>query len=147
MLFSSLKFLHLLSLISLFAASLAKNLLVARVRVSSENLVLCAAADRASGAAAAVVVVTGLGLLYFSAKGSSFYTSNGLFWLKLFLLLLASALIIRTKLFFRKQAKAASSTNVEVPATISKVLKFDLASLVVITYLAVLVVNGIGPRI
>ena len=64
-----------------------------------------------------------------------------------FLLVLASALIIRTKLFFRKEAKAASSTSVEVPGTISKILKFDLASLVVITYLAVLVVNGIGPRI
>ena len=147
MLFASLKFLYLLSLISLFAASLAKNLLVARVQVSSRNLLHCATADRASGAAAGVVVVTGLGLLHFSAKGSTFYTSNGLFWLKLLMLLLASALIIRTKLFFRKEAKAASSTSVEVPGTISKILKFDLASLVVITYLAVLVVNGIGPRI
>jgi putative membrane protein len=147
MLFSTLKFLHLLSLISLFAASLAKNLLVAKVRVPSRNIELCRVADRASGAAAGLVVLTGLGLLHFSAKGSSFYTSNGLFWLKIFMLLLASALIIRTKLFFRKEAKAASSTNVNVPGTISKILKFDLASLVVITYLGVLVVNGIGPRI
>jgi putative membrane protein len=147
MLFPTLKFLHLLSLISLFAASLAKNLLVAKVQVPSRNIELCRVADRVSGAAAGLVVFTGAGLLYFSAKGSGFYTSNGLFWLKIFLLLLASALIIRTKLFFRKETKAASSTNIDVPATISKILKFDLASLAVITYLAVLVVNGIGPRL
>jgi uncharacterized membrane protein len=146
MLFASLKFLHLLSLISLFSASLAKNFLVAERRVPSRNILLCRAADRASGAAAGVVVLTGLGLLYFSAKGSIFYTGSGLFWLKIFLLFLASALIIRTKLFFRKEAKAAQSAGVDVPTSVSMILKFDLASLVLITCLAVLMVNGIGPR-
>jgi putative membrane protein len=147
MLFTSLKFLHLLSLIALFASNLAKNFLVAPSRVPSRNILLCRAADRASGAAAGVVVLTGLGLLQFSPKGSSFYTSNSLFWLKILVLVLASALIIRTKIFFRKHANAAPSISVDVPGAMSKILKFDFVSLLVITYLAVLVVNGIGPRL
>jgi putative membrane protein len=92
-------------------------------------------------------VLSGVALLFGSAKGSAFYTSNGLFWLKLFVLLVASALIVRTKLFFRRRENAISTHGVEVPRFVPAILKFDLASLVVITGLAVLIVNGIGPRL
>jgi putative membrane protein len=146
-LFTTLKFVHLVGLLILFSASSAKNLLISQTPIQRRSIQLCRTADRASGAAAGLVVVTGLGLLYFSPRGSSFYTHNSLFWLKIFVLILASALLIRTKLFFRKQSGAAPSISVDVPGSMSKILKFDLVSLLVITYLAVLVVNGIGLRL
>ena len=84
MLFTTLKFMHLVALLILFSASLSKNFLIAQTPMQRRSIQRCKAADQASGAAAGLVVVTGLGLLYFSANGSSFYTGNGLFWLKIF---------------------------------------------------------------
>ncbi len=147
MLFAALKFSHLLALMLLFSASLAKNLLIAQTPVQSQSLYLCRRADQVSGAAAGLVVLSGIALLFSSPKGSAFYTSNSLFWLKLFVLFLASALIVRTKLFFRKRENAMSTCAAEVPRFVRAILKFDFASLVVITGLGVLIVSGVGPRL
>lgn len=99
-------------------------------------------ADRASGAAAGLAVLSGLGLLWISGKGMGFYIANTLFWLKMTLLLVASALIVRTKLFFRKHAGAASSTNISTPHSIPIILKFDFVSLVLMACLGVVLARG-----
>jgi putative membrane protein len=146
MIFTTIKFLHLLALLFLFTASVIKNLLLIQAPIRSQTVLRCRTADRVSGAAAGVVVLTGVGLLYLSAKGSAFYTANTFFWVKIAVLVIASALIVRTKIFFRENAKRTDADAVEVPRSIVGILKFDLASLVLMAYLGVLIVNGIGLR-
>jgi putative membrane protein len=146
MIFTTIKFFHLLALLFLFAASVLKNLLLTQTSIESQTIQRCRTADQVSGAAAGIVVLTGIGLLYFSPKGSAFYTANSFFWLKIAVLVVASALIVRTKIFFREQAKRTEFDAVEVPRSIVGILKFDLASLVLMAYLGVLIVNGIGLR-
>jgi putative membrane protein len=144
MIFTAIKFFHLLALLSLFSASVIKNLLLGQVPILSKTIQRCRTADQVSGAAAGAVVLTGIGLLYLSPKGSAFYTANSVFWLKIAVLVVASALIVRTKVFFREHARRVESGAIEVPRSIVSILKFDLASLVLLTYLGVLIVNGIG---
>lgn len=146
MLFTTVKFLHLVALLLLFCASLAKNLLLTARPLESVGIARCRTADRMSGVAAGFIVVSGAGLIYLSPKGMDFYTANSSLWIKIAILILASALIVRTKLFFRSAAHAPAKA-VDVPSAIASILKFDLASLVVMTYLGVLVAYGIGIRI
>jgi uncharacterized membrane protein len=143
MLFISIKCLHILALLVLFSASLVKNILVWQTPFSGISARWARIADRASGAAAGVAVLSGLGLLWLSGKGVNFYTANALFWLKIAVLLIASALIIRTKLFFRQHANAAPDTALPLPRAIPAILKFDLASLVVMACLGVALASGI----
>jgi putative membrane protein len=146
MLFATVKFLHLFALLFLFAASLIKNLLLRQQPVERQAVANCLAADRVSGAAAGLVVLSGIGLLYFSPKGMAFYTANSLFWLKIGLLIAASALIIHTKVYFRKAVRPIDAGSINVPRSVDTILKFDLASLVLMAYLGVLVVSGIGSH-
>lgn len=144
MIFTTVKFSHLLALMFLFAASAVKNLLLGQASIQTLTIQRCRTSDQVSGAAAGVVVLTGICLLYLSPKGSAFYTANSFFWLKIGVLVVASALIVRTKIFFREHAKLAESSAVEVPRSVVSILKLDLASLVLMAYLGVLIVNGIG---
>ena len=90
------------------------------------------------------MIVTGGTLVYISAKGTSFYFHNSIFWLKIGLLILASLLIIKTKIYFRKNAVAGSKIAVEVPKAVQVILRFDVCSLLVMALLAVALVNGYG---
>lgn len=143
MLFTTVKFAHLIALLLLFCASMAKNLLLTARPLEAIGIDRCRTADRLSGVAAVFIVVSGAGLIYLSPKGIDFYTANSSLWIKIAVLILASALIVRTKVFFRSAAKAPAAA-IDVPSAIPSILKFDLASLVVMTYLGVLVAYGIG---
>lgn len=146
MLFTTAKFRHLVALLLLFCASVAKYLLLTARPLEAVGIDRCRMADRMSGVAAGFIVVSGAGLVYLSPQGTDFYTANSTLWIKIAVLILASALIVPTKIFFRSAAKAPARA-VDVPSAIASILKFDLASLVVMTYLGVLVAYGIGIRI
>lgn len=147
MLFTTVKFTHLLSLLLLVCSSLAKNLLVGAKPFDAKSIARCRTADRVSGAAAGVIVLTGIAMIYGSPKGAGFYTSNPSLWIKVAILVVASVLIVRTKVFFRSAAKIQPNGAVDVPAVIPSILKVDLLSLVVMTYLGVLVAYGMGLRL
>ena len=106
MLFTTVKFTHMLSLLLLFCASLAKNLLVFAVPVKEAAIRKCRTADRVSEVAAFFIVLSGAGLIYLSPKGMDFYTANSSLWIKVAVLILASALIVRTNVYFRSAAKS-----------------------------------------
>ena len=143
MLFIAVKCLHIMALLVLFSSSLTKNILVLQTPFNGQLARWARIADRASGAAAGVAVLSGLALVWLSSKGLDFYTSNGLFWLKMALLLLASGLIIRTKLFFRKHAGDPPKSTTPMPRGMPTILKFDLASLVVMACLGVVLASGL----
>jgi uncharacterized membrane protein len=141
MLFASIKLIHLLSLLLLASSSIAKNLLV-RKTLSPESIRKCRAADRVSGAMAGLMVVSGIGMLYLSPKGYSFYGSNALFWLKIAILVVASLFIIRTKIFFKSFPDSQQSGGFKAPGSIRSILAFDLFSLSAMAVLGVLIVKG-----
>jgi uncharacterized membrane protein len=145
--FATIKFVHLLSLLLLFSASLAKNLLVAAQPFDARAATRCRTADRISGAAAGLIVLSGIALVLVSPKGADFYTSNASLWIKVAVLILASALILRTKVYFRAAATGGPSVADPVPAAIVRILRVDLASLVLMAWLGVLVAYGIGLRV
>lgn len=147
MTFATIKFVHLLSLLLLFCASAAKNLLLRGDAVNGVSIGRCRIADRVSGAAAGMIVVTGIALIYLSPKGSEHYTTNLSFWIKMTILVLASALIIKTKLYLKAKAKLPGQERIAVPAAITGILRFDFASLIAMTFLGVLVAYGIGMRL
>jgi uncharacterized membrane protein len=142
MLFTIAKFIHLLSLLLLVASSISKNFLVRRAPVTSSVIRKCRIADRVSGATAGLMIVSGIGMLYLSAKGFSFYSGNSLFWLKIALLIVASVFIIRTKIFFRDPAYAHGNEEVKVPMSLKNILAFDLVSLFAMAVLGTLIVKG-----
>ena len=142
MLFIAIKCLHIMTLLLLFSSSLAKNILVAQTPFNCQLAHWARIADRASGAAAGLAVLSGLALVWLSSKGAVFYTTNSLFWLKIALLVVASGLIIRTKFFFKQQASVAHQAAVPMPRDIPTILKFDLASLLVMACLGVMLASG-----
>jgi uncharacterized membrane protein len=142
MLFASIKLIHLLSLMLLVSSSIAKNLLV-RKALSPESIRKCRTADRVSGAMAGLMVVSGLGMLYLNPRGYSFYACNGLFWLKIALLVVASFFIIRTKIFFKSFPDSQQSGEFKVPASIRSILAFDLFSLFAMAVLGLFIAKGI----
>jgi uncharacterized membrane protein len=142
MLFTIAKLIHLLSLLLLVGSSISKNVLVRKAAISASVIRKCRIADRVSGATAGLMIVSGMGMLYLSPKGYSFYGGNALFWLKIALLIVASVFIIRTKIFFRDPANAQSSVDVKVPSSIKSILAFDLMSLLAMAALGALIVRG-----
>jgi uncharacterized membrane protein len=142
MLFTSVKFIHFFSLIFLMASSVTKNILVRKSSVPSISISRCRVADRVSGAAAGLMIVSGIGMLYLSPKGFPFYGGNALFWVKIALLVIASIFIIRTKIFFRNSLNLRQSGQTKIPSSIRGILVFDLASLLAMVTLGVLIAGG-----
>lgn len=142
MLFTSVKFIHVLSLIFLIASSVTKNILVRKATVPSKSISRCRVADRVSGAAAGLMIVSGIGMLNLSPKGFSFYGGNALFWVKIALLVIASIFIIRTKIFFRSSLNLRQSGETNIPSSIRGILAFDLVSLLAMVTLGVLLAGG-----
>jgi uncharacterized membrane protein len=142
MLFTIAKLIHLLSFLLLVGSSISKNVLVRKALISASVIRKCRIADRVSGATAGLMIVSGMGMLFLSPKGYSFYGGNALFWLKIALLIVASVFIIRTKIFFRDPANAQGSGDVKVPSSIKSILAFDLMSLLAMAALGALIVRG-----
>lgn len=142
MLFTSVKFIHVLSLIFLIASSVTKNILVRKATVPSKSISRCRVADRVSGATAGLMIVSGIGMLYLSPKGFPYYGGNALFWVKIALLVIASIFIIRTKIFFRNSLNLQQSGVTNIPNSIRGILAFDLVSLLAMATLGVLLAGG-----
>ncbi len=73
---------HFLLVFSLVAILAAQNALV-RPGLTVSSLHLTASLDRAYGPGAVLLLGTGFARVFFGAKGSSFYLSNPLFWIKI----------------------------------------------------------------
>jgi uncharacterized membrane protein len=142
LLFTIVKLIHLFSLLLLIASSITKNFLIRKASVSADVIQKCRIADRVSGATAGLMIASGIGMLYLSPKGYSFYGNNGLFWLKIALLVVASIFIIRTKIFFRNYTPSQPNSEIKVPSPIRRILAFDLFSLFAMAALGVLIVSG-----
>jgi len=88
-----LLFVHLLCIITL-ATLLVGELIILRKSLPSAMVLRMQLIDGWYGIVAALVIITGLSLLFFSSKGVLFFTRNPVFWLKMALFVTIAILSI-----------------------------------------------------
>ena len=134
--FTTVKIFHITAVIALFAASLYKNILLSKSNMTQSQLYTCLNADKISGVAAGILVVSGLYMLFGLSEQRSHYLNNTYFLAKMTVFMSASALIIFTKIYLRKNARKGSEIIVEVPPIIRLILRIDILGLLILVFLA-----------
>jgi uncharacterized membrane protein len=141
MLFVMIKFVHFAAILFLFSASLYKNIRLSIKPVTKAHVYHSLTADKLSGMAAVLIILTGLMMIFGPASHKLYLLDRPAFWFKMVLLLLVSMLIIVTKIFLRKNAAKDSMVLVNVPANIILILRVDIFSLFVLVFFALCMVN------
>lgn len=142
MLFLTLKTLHIVALLFLFSASLFKNIWVSKKSLQLSPLRQLKIADKVSGVAAGVMVGSGLYMLLGEQSAHLFRLQQPVFWIKMLILIVASLLVIWTKIYFAKASLNATHNGVIIPRFIVFILRFDLASIVMMIVLAIMMVRS-----
>lgn len=138
------KGIHYAALIAILWASFMKNMLLTPREVSTETIRKVSRFDKLSGIAAALLLVSGLSMLYWFAKPTSYYLNSPLFQIKIAIFVIASVLIIFTKIYLKKSKAAEASVSHEVPAHVRFILRFDFVGLLALTSLGYLLARGFG---
>lgn len=141
-------FLHHLSAFFLFAALVVELVLIrSTLTVESARKVLLA--DMIYGIAAGVLLVVGLGRVFYLEKGAAYYFHNWAFHTKLTLFIVVGLLsIIPTREFLRWRASVKVG-QVPTPApeklkSVRSIIHYELAAVVLILLMAALMAKGIG---
>jgi uncharacterized membrane protein len=134
--FTTVKIFHITAVITLFAASLYKNIMLSKSSMSQSQLYACLSADKISGVAAGILVISGLHMLFGFSEQRSHYLNNTYFLAKMAVFISASALIIFTKIYLRKNARKGSEIIVGVPPIIRLILRIDILGLLLLVFLA-----------
>jgi uncharacterized membrane protein len=95
--------------------------------MSAQDIVIARRFDKLSASMAGLLVVSGLSMILWLAKPSGLYFASSLFWLKMTLFVVASALVIWTKVDFKKAAAIGSDWS--PPTRVRVILGFDLIGL------------------
>jgi putative membrane protein len=145
MLLSSLHFLLVFALVAILAAQSA----LIRPGIPASDLRLAAILDRAYGASAALLLGVGFSRVYWSAKGSSFYMSNPLFWTKIGLFTTVALLSIPPTLRLIQWSKQAHSQTEFLPSEeqirrIRRWLRAEAFVLLFIPFVAAAMARGMG---
>jgi putative membrane protein len=139
-------YLHYLAML-LIAGFLVGELVLCRPRMSATEVRLLARLDIAFFAAALLAAATGLGRLFFWAKGAAFYLPNPIFWLKMALYVVIAALSVRPTIQFIRWNRGARNGTLPSDAQIAAVrrsIHIELALLALIPLVAVLMARGVG---
>lgn len=112
LLLSSLHFLLAFALVATLAAQYA----LIRPGITAPSLCLAASLDRAYGASAVLLLGVGFSRVYWGTKGSSFYLSNPLFWIKIGLFMTVAILSIPPTLQLIRWTKQAGSRSDFLPS-------------------------------
>lgn len=145
-----LAYLHFLGVIALFATLLAERLLFRRDLPLAEQRRLVII-DLSYGAAATLVLVTGLLRVFTSAKGTAFYFGNPAFHGMGALFLVAALLsLYPTRRFVARwralRAGNGAAFDAQVAVRISHIISIELVLLLLALGLAVLMARGIGAN-
>jgi putative membrane protein len=133
------KAMHVAALLALLWASLRKNMLLSPASLTAANAQSVVRFDKLSAGAAGVMLLTGLAMALWLAKPLAYYVGNPAFWLKMAIFVVASGLIVWTKLFIRE---ARSWPLSAVPISVRWVLRFDFAGILVMAALGLVVAHG-----
>jgi putative membrane protein len=139
-------YLHYLAML-LIAGFLVGELVLCHAGMSATEVRLLARIDITFFAAALLAAATGLGRLFFWAKGPDFYLPNPLFWLKMALYVVIAALSARPTIQFirwnRGARRGALPSTAQIVA-VRRLIHLELALLALIPLVAVLVARGVG---
>lgn len=136
------RYIHFLGIIGLSSALIAEHLLVAP-NVTQKQMKKLALVDAIYGISAVLVLATGLIMWFMIGKPAEFYTSNGLFHVKLTLFVIIALLSIYPTVFFLKNRKV-NSDSIAVPKKLIMMLRVEILLLLLIPLFAVLMARGIG---
>ena len=137
------KYLHYVSIFTLFAALVAAHLLI-RERVDGVLLRRMVAVDRIYGLSALAVLVVGLVLVFGVGRPALYYAKNWIFHLKVTLFLLAALLSLPQTRFLLKNRRLPAEETLAVPAYLVMLMRVQLVLILLIPLLAVLMANGVG---
>jgi uncharacterized membrane protein len=137
---AAVKALHMLALLALLWASLRKNMLLTPASLTAANALRTRRFDKISAASAGVMLLTGLSMALWFAKPFAYYAGHPSFWLKMAVFIVASSLIVWTKVFIRK---ATTQPTSPVPAAVRWVLRIDFAGLLMMAALGFVIAHGL----
>jgi uncharacterized membrane protein len=138
----ALKVTHYLALLLLLWASFQKNRLLTPPSVAGEVLTRVMRFDKLSSATAGVMMLSGLAMLLWFAKPTAYYLVNVWFWLKMSLYVLASSLVVLSKIELRKAAATLHGAAWPVTTKVRRILRFDFVGLWVLVALGLSIAHA-----
>ncbi len=135
--------------IFLLASLLAGEVILLKRSLSRDRIAQLQSVDRWYGISAALVIVTGLLLVFFGLKGSAYYAHNGIFWVKMALFVgIALVSIVPTVAYLRWNQRGAADGSIVLEAgeyrRLRGLLWIQVGLLVFIPLCAALMANGIS---
>jgi putative membrane protein len=131
------------------ASLLAGEVILLKRSLSGDRIGQLQSVDRWYGISAALVIVTGLLLVFFGLKGSAYYTHNGIFWLKMALFVIIALIsIVPTVEYLRWNQRLAADGSITLGdreyRRLRGLLWVQVGLLVFIPLCAALMANGIS---
>ncbi len=143
--------LHFAHFICIFvlASLLAGEAIVLKQSLSRDGIAQIQTIDRWYGIAAGLVIVTGLGLVFFGAKGSAYYAHNSIFWVKMALFVtIALISIIPTVAFLRWNRRKGADGSILLDDAeyrrLRALLRVEIGLLALLPLCAALMANGLS---
>ena len=136
-------YLHYLGF-ALLTAALAMELLLHRNEVSGTTARRLARVDALYGAAALIVLATGLLKVTRFGNSMEYYGPNFIFHIKLTLFLVIFLMSILPSVQFFKARKTAPDDTVTYPKSVGILLKVEMVFLLIMPLLGVMMANGYG---
>jgi putative membrane protein len=133
----------------LLASLLAGEAIVLRKSLSRERVAQLRGIDRYYGMSALLVILTGVLLVFFGAKGPAYYGHNGIFWLKMVLFaVIAIISILPTVAYLRWDRRVAADGSIVLGdgeyRRLRGLLWAQIGLLVLLPLCAALMANGIS---
>jgi len=142
MLFELLRYFHFFAIFGIAGTIIIENIAI-QPAITSEDVENLIKIDTVYQVCLILVLLIGLTLWVGVGKGSSFYSENPLFLVKIGLFTLLVLISIYPTLFYR-QNKGNNGEKIPVPSIVPLILKAELALLLIIPLFAFLMARGIG---
>ncbi len=135
--------------IFLLASLLAGEAFLLRKSLPRNGVAQLQVIDRWCGIVAGLVILTGLSLVFFGAKGASYYAHNAIFWTKMAVfLMIALSSIVPTVAFLRWNQRVAADGSVTLEddeyGRLRSVLWLQIGLFTFLPLCAALMANGLS---
>jgi putative membrane protein len=143
-----LHFVHFICIFAL-ASLLVGELIILRKTLYKDAVERLQAIDRLYGIVAGLVVVSGLLLVFFGAKGAQYYAHNPIFWIKMLLFASVALIsIVPTVAFLRWNRRRAADGSIALEdvefSKLRRLLWLEIGIFIFIPLCAALMANGIS---
>jgi uncharacterized membrane protein len=135
------KLVHLLAWVMLVVSSIQKNRLISAQALDESAVLRLRRWDKVSGAMAGLMLLSGLGLLLWFAKPTSYYLNSEFFAVKMVFFTVGSLWIVLTKIWMRRTLRLAQWPQIP-PASVRRGLRFDLLCLSVMSLCGLWLAHG-----